>query len=1004
MSKLLNLISLRPKIEKFCEEFFELDQLNIVETKWAIQYTIGSDKLASGDDPSIAYWPPKCGVCPPERAMKCSVHKRQMTLEHLFDHFSQQVYRSGKERRGTLAFVPNFRGKTKTFFIDFDSPEATEALYTKIIPELDRLGIEFILETPPESTGIKFNKAHLIIKMDSVDIKLLKVFANILMEQLNIDVKGLKLELTPTHKNTLFRLMGGVHLRRNCVYDVTFRDRIAKDVEQLLDFVNECPKVSTEFLKEYIKQYGKVEPEAKKPKKSKKAFSRFHYVPRNLPLHPDVRAGLPEDVKIVATNCQAMNQLFNLVYEDDMLNQDGIHNEGKFIANVLMESDIRNLTDTGETWFFNAINQTRDRPEEKHNWWKKENYLDNPNILIPRCETWESYFDLCEGCIWKNYPHITNPRQLRYGKPINKKRLYDVKLTTVEEIRETTLKEVYERTVYYVQNKEEGKDLLIASPPSAGKTYTSDQLAVDLAAQGFNIMIAVPSGKLAQQHIDQIESMGGNALAMKSHGAHFKTDNAGNNESGLEFACPEQEEITRLVDLGLGSKTIQKKFCHGCRFLEQCPYPGQYSKAALPINNIIIIQHAHFGCRETMFSIFRDKQFDLLIVDEEFISNINKEIKVSALELAVLTEQESHVEWVGALLSWFDGTPPAGEPIKVTESELEHLKASMDSRNCPWNVPEYVTHYNSGKAYDKRLGLFVFFPVPEIPVRLFTDATPPIEMLEVVLDNKNIEVFGKSEVLNLQASNKDNKIVQVLDSSTSKAALAKNEYELFYEILEYIGDDIVKSWPDTNEEILLTLYKDGDIGEHNFTSRAEEWLQRNYPQIFERHKIIFGRMALGTNDYQYCAAQYQVAGMYYNTLELHKAAYKLKNIANFWNRMKGRPQLVNMYPWDITPKSTLETIPMPIYRIEVDPVEGAGFYQYDFNPDKPYEGLYQSVPVEKYLRIVFNLAAAKKQQAMRIIRNKTTKAQKVVIFDKEERPTQATNESVLLHDILGYLR
>ena len=903
--KILNILDLKPKIEKFCEEFLILEQMNIVDAKWGIQHT--SEKI--GD---VVYYPPRCGFCTGKKSLRCKEHKRPLTLEHLYDHFSQEAFHAGKEKSGTLAFVPNFGGKTKTLIIDFDNSDAVNFLITYLVPTLKQLGIDYFIESPPVETGMERSKAHLVVKTELIDIKLLKIFIDIILDQSGVDLKPLKLELFPTHKNTLIRLFMGRHMRRDCAYDIIYKNKRITDIHEGLDAINSCAKTTVSFIQDYVNKYGSEKLEKSKEKKPKrKSYTKFNYVPLNLPLDRRVEDGLPEDVKLLATNCQAMNKLMNLVYEAKLLNDSGkdVHDGVKFIANTLMENDIRNDSTAGEAWFYNAVNETRDRPEDSHNWFARDYYEDNLNILIPRCETWESYFDMCEGCVWKNYPHIENPRQLRYGKQIEKTKVKDLKPVTVDEIRETTLKEVYDKTIRYVQNRESRKDLVIASPPSAGKTYTADSIAVELASQGYNVLIAVPSGSLGDQHVEQIEMMGGSAFILKSHESWFSTDK-GKNKNGLQFnECPDIEDISRLTDLGLGAKTIQKRFCKTCPFLEQCPYPGQYSKAALPVNNIVIIQHAHFSCRETMYGLFRDKQFDLLIVDEEFISNISKEIKITDLEIALFNERRDNYPWLDNLINWFEGQPSLGG-LAPSEQDLESLKELLESRDCAWKIPEYITHYNSERTYDKRLGLFVFNPIPDIPVRLFTDATPPIEMLEIVLDNKNIEIFGDSEILDLQVTNEYNQIIQVLDSTTSKTALAKNDYELFYLLLEYVGDDIQKSFPDTSEEILLTLYKDEGI--HNFTSRAEEWLKRNYPKLFQQHKIIFGRLALGTNDYQYCAAQYQLAGLHFNTLQLHQAAYKLKCIANYWNRLKGRPQVVNMYPWHINEKSPLESISEPL--------------------------------------------------------------------------------------------
>ena len=131
-------------------------------------------------------------------------------------------------------------------------------------------------------------------------------------------------------------------------------------------------------------------------------------------------------------------------------------------------------------------------------------------------------------------------------------------------------------------------------PMECRKSTTSDRWAVDLASKGKNVMIAVPSGDVAREHQERIRSLGGEAHILRSHEATFK---------GKTDDCPYYEEIQYLYNLGVDSQVYKKKYCKSCPYFDACTYPRQYSEALEEENRIVIIQHAHLRCRESIFQI-----------------------------------------------------------------------------------------------------------------------------------------------------------------------------------------------------------------------------------------------------------------------------------------------------------------------------------------------------------------------------------------------------------------
>lgn len=513
-------------------------------------------------------------------------------------------------------------------------------------------------------------------------------------------------------------------------------------------------------------------------------------------------------------------------------------------------------------------------------------------------------------------------------------------------------------------------------------SFAADRMACKLADENRQVLIAVPTARLAIEHRNRIEKMGHKAFILMSHENMFKKDD-GIKRFDIDFDCPKKDDIKYLSDLGVSASHYRKQFCGGCKFKESCPYPGQYGKAVEGEHNIVIMQHAHFSCRETLYSLLKKRRFDALIVDEEFIDSLVKRFFISETECEILEKFSLEIPWTERFAKWARGAPVNKEEKAITpnRSELETLRNAFEEKLLPWEIPEYISQYNYHHPYDKNVGFLVFYPLPDIPVRLFLDATPPTNMLKTILNNEALEIFGQNEILDIKTLNKKNEIIQVLNNSTSKTSLEANEWSKFYSLLEYIGDECKAHYKGL--QTLVTTY----MGEH--ADRAGEFFRRNYPDIFPQ--LIISHMKIGTNEFENCQVQFQIAGVHLNAKQLAEEAYKFRRIANYWHRMSGRPEIPNPYPYNVKETSELDMFPQDLVRVELLPEPG--FYAY------PYP-LYKSFsPQDPFERQVYELALAKRQQAMRM-RFNDGQQKTVIIFDNSFRNSLIITKSIQLESLI----
>jgi hypothetical protein len=986
----MNLLELDPLIKKFRSKF-----LHGEVTFWSVQhYTEG--------DEDVKYFPPKCSICTGKEAFYCKKHKkRSLDNRDLLEHFNPKISKIGRTWRGSIALSGKYQdNRAKFFCVDCDSEESLKVIEDLLLPELDRLRIDYIYEYSGNSYE---RKAHIWFLCDC-DLDILRKFIDQLFSDLNIDIRKFKLELYPTHKpNFVIRLPGGHHLRsgiisksldekRVKINPIKFKDEISNSPEFILKVFSEsCKQVSEDYIKSLIRHTRtKI---FDRSSRKKLYVSQFKFVPRDLKLPSEE---LPPVIKELASNCQAINKLIEKGISDRFIDDRGWehHIGGRLIANLAKFNDIKArsrgvFSDEGRKWFRSYVKENRNRTDKTHNWLIKEELEESQ--LISKCETWHKEFNLCEGCPFRNRVGFTNPKSLLYGIKVRKEKLRSVELVSSDFIRENTFKKIKTRINALIANKW-SRDVLIASPQGSGKSQMIGELAVELAKQGKNILIAVPTANLAFQHRKFIESQGQKAFILMSHKNIFSSNDEGKSKFGLDFQCPFYTEIQGCEQLGVSSSLYKKEYCKECPFIEKCPYPQQYKQVVDPKYKIVIIQHAHFSCRETLFSILRNEngenRFDALFVDEAFIDSLLKEIRPTESEITGIERFIDEIPWASNLFNWLkDGGYPEGKII-AKERHLEVLRKHFEEHLLGWNIPDYIRYFNSGFNLDKDLGLLVFFQVPNIPVRVFTDATPPIDLIKIVLDSPDLEVYGGDEVLDYRSLNPNNKVIQVLDSTVSKKSLSNNDFQRFYEILEFIGDKAKSEF--SGRKILVVTYQ--DTKDIKWSSMAKEWLSENYPKEYELMEIT--HMQVGTNAYEDFTVQFLISGVYLNGLDYFTQGYKIKTIANYWNRIKVRPEMNNPFPYGIDQTSSITPIEECVKRIEIDPNEGAGLYE--------YPTLKRLRPLNDLFYLVERFSIAKTQQSLRL-RYNDSRERTIYIFGNYQLPSWLITESVLIEDLLGYI-
>jgi hypothetical protein len=989
-------MELKPKIKKFREIFIGDSLINDIDEKgkdvrkWAYQHL--PDKPKPGESKiNLVYWTPK---------------GRELLDQDLLNHFSGVPMNLKGSKRASLALVGGrvSGDKIKWFCLDCDTQNTVDITHEKIIPVLEKYDVDYIWEHSGEAD----EKGHLWFLCE-LPKELLKAFITQVFKEIGLDLvtatMKLGFELYPiaSKKNNLIRLPGGYHLRNKKVNPITYKGKTSNDLDFILDtFINARKLTETDLE-------GKIDPESiEKPKIRQYTSRRFYYHSRNLPLP---FANLPPIISKVASNCQAINKLLQDCRDDDLLSEKSGagHSAGLFIMGLAVYNDFRQksgntISKDGREWAENFFENYRDRDYYSHGWQKtfakaKE---EGPERVFPGCKAWEEAFGLCNGCPFKDKPGFTSPRQLWSGSSVKKTLIKELRLVTADWVRNNT----FIRFKNYVHQQVDNncfKDILLASNQGVGKSVLIDDIAIELAKKGKTILIAVPTADLAMEHRRRLMQKGEKPFIVMGHKNLFVKFKPG-------FDCPKEDEIAYIEDLGLGSGVVKNKFCKNCPLLNFCPYPSQYKNVYEKDHKIVIIQHAHLRCKETMYAILK-KDYDVMFIDEAFINNIQVRMQPTDVEIEVLNNFRDEIPWAGSLADWLErGGYPENVFQKVVplEIHLEAIRDKLTEYQQKYRIPEFLRYFSLNTFMNRLVGLNIFYPLPDIPVRVFTDATPPLEYLEAVLDNEEIEVFGDDEILDYRAFNPANRVFQVLDGSMSKTALkgvkdeltGEYDYQKLIEILEFIGDKARGDFKD--QKILITTYLDSKTKEEEqFATITVDWLKANYPELDigtePPHQICVSHMMIGTNMWEDYTVQFLLAGVYRAGEHFYKEVYDFRSIKNYWNRYHDHPE-----------------IPNPFYTFKDSGISGPAIEKVQTNIKKvlnigsltgifEYPGFHYWNPLSIDHNIIERYAIAKTQQAIRLRFNDSNQ-RTVYIFGNYFLPSFLITDPILEDDILGYLR
>ena len=897
---------------------------------------------------------------------------RSIVDADFINHFFSHPYEDRTVLVGSLAFIPTYQDNIAKFcVIDADCQREKDLVFNKILPLYTQYGIDYVIE----HGGNNNERCHIWFLVDDIPISLLQRFVKQIFAEAEVPIgrDGIQ-EIYPINKaSNLIRLWGGPHIKRGGKrFPIEYKGEIYEDVIDMIKVFTSCRLLTEEKLSSLLKKEIVIKDDIKtKSKKYKSDYEPLNFRSREL----ETPEGLPCLFQQTAKECQAINITLRDILENRMpgkgLDEQGdvnhmrslfLHSMAEYSAERLKKNDARE-------WLQEQIELGRFRDPTSHHWEGKP--------IITGCKAWENRVGLCTGCPFQG--RIDSIQDLRYGKPITKMPVRDVALKTVEEIRSTTFIRVRNEINQMINTGQKG-NILIASPLGSGKSFFVAQTAANLAKQNKNILIAVPTGEIALQFRTWLLSQGVKPFLLMSHAAVFGHQKDPPKKSSLaDFDCPFFEEIEKQKDLGIPSDSFKDQFCGKCPFAEKCYYPEQYTQVHEDEYKVVIIQHAHFGCKEIIFDLMR-KNFDILFVDESFIQQIYQSVEIKMAEIEIL--KHFHFSWSDNFLNWLQSKTKAIGKIKPLEQQLEQIKAVYDSCGFEWKIPNYLRYYNQGRTVNKYTGIEIISELPNIPIKVFTDATPPTALIEGITGLGTIKTYGDNEVLDVKRIHPNNEVIQVLDTSASFTSLEKDDR--INSLLTLIGYFVQYKY--NGEKILLTV------------RNAQKPRIISFFENHERYKDVLSRITInilekGSNTYEDYDIQFLMTGIYFLGRDYALDSYKYKTAYNYHRQRMGLKEEVNMYPINRSDYMKVEIEPFNITRIEK--IENRGILN-------SYDNFFNYIPTNKWEYLIYQHNVANTQQAVRL-RFKPDKRRIVVVLNNSSFPSLLVTQSVLEDELLNCL-
>jgi hypothetical protein len=352
---------------------------------------------------------------------------------HVEDHFRQDIYDEGYCWWGSYGVALDFE-ETRLCCIDADTPEFLHKVVNNVLPVFKELEIDYIEE---HSGTEEKPKGHFWFKVRTSNALLERLIRQTIEDAGLVRANGDFDEVYPLwdRRSSLIRLPCGTHLKNSDLDDkialahpITFNDETSNEPVFCLESFIEARTLSDEDVLSRLRS---------KPIERKAVFipekKDFFYVPRGLPL-PDIE--LPPFIEVLAKNCQTINRVIEETIDNGMIEEAGgmHHTAGVYLSDLAQFNDYIYDTEDGRKWFQSIVETYRDRDPSSHNWdyyWGKDR---NPNIMVRTCKTWSAAFDgYCKGCPFLNSCH--SPRQFFYDKPIERRKIRDIKLVKFEDIR-----------------------------------------------------------------------------------------------------------------------------------------------------------------------------------------------------------------------------------------------------------------------------------------------------------------------------------------------------------------------------------------------------------------------------------------------------------------------------------------------------------------------------------------------------------------------------------------
>lgn len=956
------------------------------------------------------YFPPYCAIC--KRLVRCE-HTPALSIDHIKRHFSQQTwkpYASSERVYSGVSCSGLFAGnKVKWLIVDMDSPLACAMIKTQLIPVLDKYQIDWCWE---HSGRTDFEKAHLLIFFDCLLaaqrnlVKLLLAEAGLdNWQELKLKYPDFAIEFFPyQHEKEMIRFPGSVHLRTGQVNNITFKGQTGNDEEFILKALNKMKVLDSNRVAELILKLEPAFNEIMAKKQAQTAVletalsnsrpgKQFSYMPISLSL-PMIPVAYPRRMRKILSNCQAMNTLWNKTVSERFLegSGDNVHKWGLLLDSLALfdkltqtQDDRRESYNVPITFIDWTYENFRPQGYEGHNWdTYKDKFHDKPYTLIPSCEKMENRFGLCNGCQFKKDPSFHNPGQFVSGTPIYKSLKRKLNAVSNEYIRTQEFPKIKSELLQYLMKGirfggiTKPRDIVLAHHQGAGKSQMTDEFTASIGQAGLSTLLAVRDSNLALQHKQGIEASGQRCYMLFSHEKLFSDEVK--QELNIGFDCPFYNEIQTMLSVNPDSGPVKNAYCRGCALNNKCPYPRQYAEVANTTANVVIMQHAHFGAQNAMNQIL-SRPFHLLTVDENFITNCVQTVKAEEDDLIIIQFLSQTYPWLKDILRWLTAGGFPQSRVTPHLQDLMDISKIFAGLKRKYIIPDILRAHNEQAYYDLLAGAEKFIPVPRAGslLRLFTDATAPIEYMKVILNNPALEVLGNEFVLNPKIYHPLNEYRQALDGSTAVRQMNQPGYLEF--LLSHACREMEKALP--GETGLITVYRDQ-------VEQAQRYITHHYPHLGNALDVSW--MKIGTNEYAHKNYQWLMAGRYPNALDLAKEAWKLALIWNAWIAKEGaclgNPERVDMPYHNYTSAGASYAAEwVPLTRTE---------WIHDNAWEVEYPNLTRRLPAEPVKALSQKLFLAVKNQANRM-RYKPN--HKIIVRDYDREPTNhVVTESFLIAD------